>query len=234
MSSGPVDRRAILKYTEELEQAEAQSRRDESVALNLTRRVVRGENAEGLRQQMDAAIEAARVSGEALRDLRAQGLPRQDLEGTAPTLADIYGNVAPNAQVAGAGGTGIDGSNSNQDGSAQAQTAEEAVEGVVPSAGPTLAYGVGGRAVEQPEQGDPNEQLPDAAPSFEQVAQVEQTRTTRRRKKQDEAVQAVEEQPSEAQPVADPTPPTEQPPAPEEGVPEGEEESTQAQPLNRV
>lgn len=121
-----IDREAEARRQSEMVEVEAISRASEARANFFRQRSMKdgGEKyANKLQESQDEAAEHA----DRLRELQDMG-QFKDPEGTAPTLADIHGNYAPNQEVAGAGGTGVMGSNSNKSGE-QAGSAREALSG---------------------------------------------------------------------------------------------------------
>lgn len=162
---------------EEIATAESISRRNESMANVLGRRTAGLGSNSAENPNLAQVAEAEREANERLKGLKEQGV-FLDPEGTAPTLSDRRGNFAPNPQVANAGGTGIDDSNTVTATGEQAQTFEEAMEGVKVNAVAGVPFGRGGvpigpdgRPLEiaEPEAGEP---VTDLAPSVEQALEA--------------------------------------------------------------
>jgi hypothetical protein len=115
-----------------------------------------------------------------LEELRSNPPNFEDKSGTKPSMADVFGNFSRNARVANAGGIGIEGSNSTEDGT-EAEDPEDA--GVEADIGPTIVYGRGGRA--ETMAGTRVIEHPDDEAAREEAAGEEETtspRTRRRRR----------------------------------------------------
>lgn len=94
----------------DVREAEALSRRDESVA-----NVLRGNINEDEKATQQAAKEAAKEARKSAKELeKAQNADvAVDPEGTAARLADSEGNIATDVETATQGGTGVDASNTD-------------------------------------------------------------------------------------------------------------------------
>lgn len=138
-----LDRQAATKRIYDITQMEAQERMLESRIQTLA---TKGLGDEAQKSQSELKDLQGR-----LEDLRATPVAR-DLEGTAAGLSDKAGNFAPNAEVAAAGGIGVELSNTNAETGEQAQTADEA--GVPGPASTPLIVGLGGQPEPLPENVD--------------------------------------------------------------------------------
>ena len=136
------NRLAREDHMTELHTADAISRRDESRANVLRGRANR--MGDQFKKPSEAASKEAMASAKAADQLRSSE-PAIDPEGTAPGLSDRSGNYAANAEVAAAGGIGVDSSNTNVDSGKPAQSADQA--GTDPVTGDAVVFGHGGMAV---------------------------------------------------------------------------------------
>ena len=104
----------------DLREAEALTRRDESVANIMSRRL--GQDEQATRKAAQDAAKAAKKSAQEAEKI-AKRAAKRDLSGTAPTMSDTEGNYAPNPEVATTGGTDVEASNSTEGGK-EAKSAE--------------------------------------------------------------------------------------------------------------
>ncbi len=137
-----VGRLAREEHQSELHTRDAISRRDESRANVLRGRANR--MGDQFQKPSKEASDEALASAKAAEELRGS-VPPIDPEGTSPGLSDRSGNFAANAEVAAAGGIGVDSSNTNIDTGEPAVTGAEA--GVITETGPAVVFGHGGAGV---------------------------------------------------------------------------------------
>jgi len=116
------------RYHDDLAQAEAVMRAADARASVLAQEAAKNPDAFGNyhKEAIQAANEATKKAIE-LRDNPPNFLGK-DPEGTRRPYADKSGNWAANAEVANAGGIGVDSSNTNVETGQRAQTADEAGE----------------------------------------------------------------------------------------------------------
>lgn len=159
-------RAAATDLARDQDMAESLRRRDESIRNVLVTEAERSGNEElqARAQEFDDRL----TNSAQRRDEMVTRVPPVDPEGTAPTLADRAGNFAPSAEIASAGGTGVDASNTNVDSGEVAQSADEA--GVQTLTGGIPAIGRGGQvddgslAADRAAEAFPDAQLEEGLP----------------------------------------------------------------------
>lgn len=136
----PEEGVAVQNYYTDLATNEARARAAESKVHVLMSKA--SEN-DAYQKDADSAMQELSDIQSELDDMRSNPPNFEDKSGTRAGLSDSIGNFARNAQVANAGGIGVEGSNSTEDGD-QADDPEDA--GIEMDLGPTVAFGRGGRA----------------------------------------------------------------------------------------
>lgn len=128
--------------------AEALSRKQESEAMILSGRAERSRDPASYEEELAARVKAGQEASAELERLQ-NSVAAKDLSGMSRGLSDSNGNFAANADVLTTGGVGVEGSNSKEESTEQAKTAEEAGTVVPPPAPPQPEVGKvqGGEAV---------------------------------------------------------------------------------------
>lgn len=136
----PEEGLQVRDYYTNLATQEARARAAESKVHVLMSKA--NEN-DAYKKDADAAVQEFTDIQSELDDMRSNPPNFEDKSGTRAGLSDSLGNFARNAQVANAGGIGVEASNSTESGD-QADDPEDA--GVEMDLGPTVVMGLGGRA----------------------------------------------------------------------------------------
>jgi hypothetical protein len=129
------------QYRDQLTTAESLSRKAESEANVFRIRQMKMPDHKGYQSRLKETDGAIKESAEEVERIRELAPPDRDPEGTRQTLSDKAGNFAPNAEVAGVGGVGMDYSNSASGGEQAADA--DSVE-MVPTLGEQQMVGVVG------------------------------------------------------------------------------------------
>lgn len=173
----PEDAFAVEQYNTNLQTLEARARSAESAAHVLMGKAYEND---AYQKEADQRVNEMNDVFQELEELRSNPPNFEDKSGTRPAMADVFGNFSKNARVANAGGIGIEGSNSTEDGT-EAEDPEDA--GVEMDLGPAIVHGRGGRA--ETMAGTRVVEHPDDESAREAAAGEEETtspRTRRRRR----------------------------------------------------